>query len=85
MTSDYPPNWFAMDYEQMQQYIRNNGLYTGNMVDRLCEIIEDNQRQLQEFEAEVEDLNEQITDFRQWVTSLQGEISELNERANNET
>lgn len=72
-------NWPSMDYEEIARHIRNEGIYTGNMIDRLCEIIEENNRRLQEFEAEVKDLNEQITDFRQWVTSLQGEILELTE------
>jgi prefoldin subunit 5 len=54
------------------------------MVDRLCEIIEENQRSLQELAATNEDLEEQLQDFRQWVTSLQGEISDLNEGKNNE-
>jgi chromosome segregation ATPase len=79
-----------MDYEEIARYIRNNGVYTGNMVDRLCEIIEDNQRSLPELQATIEDLEfenkelkEEIQDFRQWVTSLQGEVSDLTERLNN--
>jgi phage host-nuclease inhibitor protein Gam len=70
-------NWDNMDYDEIARYIRNNGIYTGNMVDRLCEIIEADKRQLTEFEAEIEGLTEQVQDFRQWVTSLQGEISAL--------
>jgi predicted house-cleaning noncanonical NTP pyrophosphatase (MazG superfamily) len=73
-----------MDYDEIVRYICNNGIYTGNMVDRLCEIIEENQRSLQELAATNEDLEEQLQDFRQWVTSLQGEISDLNEGKNNE-
>jgi predicted nuclease with TOPRIM domain len=75
-----------MNYEEIARYIGNNGVYTGNMVDRLCEIIEENQRSLQELQATNEDLEfenkelkEEINDFRQWVTSLQGEVSELTE------
>lgn len=83
MNTVYPPNWWAMDYDEIARYIRNNGIYTGNMVDRLCEIIEADKRQLTEFEAEIEGLTEQVQDFRQWVTSLQGEVADLTERLDN--
>lgn len=72
-------NWDSMDYEEIARHIRNEGIYTGNMVDRLCAIIEENQRQLQELEAINDNLVYDIQDFRQWVTSMQGEISELTE------
>jgi predicted house-cleaning noncanonical NTP pyrophosphatase (MazG superfamily) len=68
-----------MNYEEIARYIGNNGVYTGNMVDRLCEIIEENAQEIKELTATNEDLEEQLQDFRQWVTSLQGEVSELTE------
>jgi chromosome segregation ATPase len=78
-----------MDYEQIARYIRDNGVYTGNMVDRLCEIIEENHDTLQELNGVISDieventqLRDEIQDFRQWVTSLQGEVSDITERLN---
>lgn len=71
-----------MNYEEIARYIGNNGVYTGNMVDRLCEIIEENAQEIKELTATNEDLEEQLQDFRQWVTSLQWEVSDLTERLN---
>jgi predicted nuclease with TOPRIM domain len=68
-----------MDYEQIARYIRNNGVYTGNMVDRLCEIIEDNQRSLQELHATNEDLEFENKELKGENQRLVGKVVDFTE------
>ena len=83
-----------MSYDEIQRYIRNNGLYTGDMVDRICEILEDNQRELQhinevlerydlptdwgQLDTELSDRKEITEGLRCFVDTLQEELREAN-------
>ena len=82
-----------MDYQEINRYIRNNGVYTGNMVDRICEILEDNQRELQyinevlerydlptdwgQLDKELADRQEILQGLRDFVTELQPKLQEF--------